>query len=269
MAVVVASVRAWCLALSALALANLVALPTGARAQSCHVSDVRPSQKLGFRVGALASFATYRNAAYEGEYQGYTGMAAFSHPWFSIEASIAGYRIVRNGLREYGPGDLMLMARGRVLRFGEEAALGLALGASLPTGDADKGLGMGHTMLMPGAWFGLSHGGLNLVIDVAYGRMIGGSASHHADGGPIVNPMNRSEIEHALALQYTFWRSLFLVTRLYGAVPVADVHGRAREALGLGLGGQVSYFEFALEQHLPLAGTPFESKTLLRASASF
>jgi hypothetical protein len=239
------------------------------RAQSCHVLDVRPSQALGFRVSALAGFATYRNASYAGEYQGYTGAAAFSHPWFSIEASMTGYRVVRNGLREYGPGDLMVMARGRVLRFGDDAAMGVALGASLPTGDADKGLGMGHTMLMPAAWFGLSRAGLNLLLDVAYGRMIGGSSSHHADGGPVVNPMNRSEIEHVLALNYTVWRSLFLVGRLYGAVPIADVHGRAREALGLGVGGEISHFEFALEQHLPLAGTPFESKTLLRASATF
>ncbi|HEX6241119.1 MAG TPA: hypothetical protein VFZ61_09515 [Polyangiales bacterium] len=256
-------------ALAALVCAAVAGRPSRAHAQGCHVLDVRPTQKLGFRVSALASFATYRNPSYEGEYQGYTGAAAFAHPWFSIEASITGYRIVRNGLREYGPGDLMLMARGRALRVGDDAAVGIALGASLPTGDADKGLGMGHTMLMPGAWFGFSRGGLNLVLDVAYGRAVGGGSSHHADGGPIVNPMNRSELEHVLALDYTFWHTLFVVGRLYGAVAVADVNGRAREAAGLGLGGRVSYFEFAVEQHLPLAGTPFESKTLLRVSASF
>lgn len=232
--------------------------------------EPRASAAPQFRVSALASFATYRNAVYAGEYQGYTGAVGYTHPWFALEASMAGYRIVRNGARDWGPGDLLLMARGTAYRFDSEAAVGVALASTLPTGDEEVGLGMGHTMLMPGAWFALQHGAFSLALDLAYGRALGGGSSHHhSSTGPLVNPMNRSEIEHALTLSYAFWRGLFAAVRLYGAVPIADADGQTREALGFVLGGQISRFELAAEQHLPLAGDPFQAKTILRASATF
>jgi hypothetical protein len=240
---------------------------SAAAAQGCHVSDPHPSEALRVRLSTLASFATYENPVYAGEYQGYTGAAGVEHRWFSAEASLTGYRIVRNGKRDHGPGDLMLMLRGTAFHFDEVAALGVGLGATFPTGDENKGLGMGHVMLMPGVWFALRHGGLRLALDVAYGRAIGDEHMHSTPGGPLVNPMNASEIEHAVAASYVFWRGLFLSGRVYGAVPIADANGLAREALSFGLGGMVWRFELGIEQHLPLAGTPFEAKTVLRVAA--
>jgi hypothetical protein len=46
-------------------------------------------------------------------------------------------------------------------------------------------------------------------------------------------------------------------------LPLADARGSAREAGALALGGAISRFEFGVEQHLPLVGTPFAAKTLL------
>jgi hypothetical protein len=241
-------------------------------AQACHYSDLRPSASAGprFRATALAAFATYRSRVYAGEYQAYTGAFAFSHPWASAEVTLTGYRLVRNGLRDYGLGDLALSARAAVLRVDDRvAALGVGLAATLPTGDARRGFGMGHAMLMPGVWFTLQQAGVQLSVELAYGRMLGGRHAWHGAGGPVVNPMNRSEIEHGVFVSYAFWRTLFVALRSYGAVPVADALGSARQATALALGAQVGPVELAAEQHLPLVGSPFAAKTLLRVSGSF
>jgi hypothetical protein len=242
---------------------------TSAAAQSCHLSDYAlPSAGSQFRVRALATFASYRNQVYAGEYQGYGGSASFTHPWLAAEAALTSYRIVRNGLRDYGIGDLALTARAAAYRFDDEAALGVALAASLPTGDPRRGLGMGHTMLMPGAWFSWRREAWSISLDLAYGRVVAAEGHVHRPGGPLVSPMNRSEIEHAVAVSYTFWRTLFAAVRLYGAVPVADARGSARQASALALGGVISRFELGVEQHLPLVGAPFVAKTLLRVAVA-
>lgn len=241
-------------------------------AQACHYTDLRPSEAAGprIRATALASFASYRNRVYAGEYQGYTAALAFSHPWASGEATLTGYRLVRNGLRAYGVGDLTLSARAAVLRVDDRvAALGVGLAAMLPTGDARRGFGMGHAMLMPGVWFTLQHAALRLSLEIAYGRMLASRHEGHAAGGPVVNPMNRSEVEHGLLVSYAMWRTLFAALRSYGAVPAGDSRGSARQAAALVLGAGVGAVEFAAEQHLPLVGTPFSAKTVLRVSGSF
>jgi hypothetical protein len=261
--------RTWFTLVRVATLAALLVLAAPVSAQTCHLSDLSSNIAARFRVRALASFATYRNPVYAGEYQGYGGSVAYSHPWVGAEAAVMGYRIVRNGLREYGVGDLLLAARATAYRFDDTAALGVALAASLPTGDARRGLGMGHTMLMPGAWFTLHSGTLSLSIELAYGRLVGAEGHEHgAMGGALVNPMNRSEVENALAVSYVFWRTLYVAARFYGAVPVADAEGKARQAGALVLGASVSRFELGFEQHLPLVGDPFVSKTLLRLAVA-
>lgn len=254
------------LALSLLALSA----PRRACAQSCHLADLRAAgQAQTWRVGLTSSFASYRNRVYAGEYQGLTAVASYTHPWVSAEASVGGYRIVRNGLRDYGLSDVALDVRAALARF-SEIALGLELAATLPSGDPARGLGMGHVMLMPGAFFQLESAALRLLVQVAYGRALASEGGHaHGSPGPLVNPMNRSELEHAATLAYSFHAPLFAAARLFGAVPVAAAGGAAREALGLALGASLTRAQLSAEVQLPLVGTPFALKALLMAGAVF
>jgi hypothetical protein len=232
---------------------------------------MRPEKRAEpFRLSLLSSFASYRNRVYAGEYQGAFVAASYSHPWLSAEASFGGYRIVRNGLRDFGVSDVALDVRGALARFGDDMALGLELALSLPTGDPGRGLGMGHLMVMPGGFFQLQRSALRLMLQLAYGRVASNGRGHeHAATGPLVNPMNRSEIEHAASLSYQFAGPLFAAARLFGAVPVAASEGVAREALGLVLGAGLSRYQLSAELQLPLVGQPFALRTKLAASLSF
>lgn len=256
---------AW-LVLSLLALSA----PPHARAQSCHLADLRAAgQAQPWRVALSSSFASYRNGVYAGEYQGLTAVASYTHPWVSAEVSLGGYRIVRNGLRDYGVGDVALDVRAAIARL-SEITLGLEMAATLPSGDPGRGLGMGHVMLMPGAFFQLETSALRLMVQVAYGRALASAGGHvHGTPGPLVNPMNRSEIEHAATLAYSFRTPLFAAARLFGAIPVAAASGAAREALGVALGASMERAQLSAEVQLPLVGTPFALKALLTAGAAF
>jgi hypothetical protein len=234
------------------------------RGQSCHMPN------LGARAADL--LATYRAPNDAGEYQGYFASAAYTHPWFFAELHLPYYRLVRDGSVERGPGDVGLDLRGTLWRPAPELALGLELAGTFPSGDADRGLGMGHVMLMPGAWLGWERGSVRVLAQLAYGRMLGDAApSHHDHSGPVplVNPMNRSELEHAFSVSYAFAEHLFAGGRLLGAVPVAYRNGSAREIAGLALGARFAPLEVGVELQFPLLGAPFTARTALTVAAIF
>ena len=230
--------------------------------------DLRWTDTVQWRATAQGIFASYRSSAYAGEYQGYGAIASFSHPWFGIDASVNGYRIVRNGLTDSGIGDVMLDARAAAYR-GDALSLGLQMGTSVPTGDPNRGLGMGHVMLMPAAFLSLKAEAWQLLFQLGYGRMLGGGGPHHSATGPIVNPMNHSELEHSVTLSYVFHAPLFLGVRQYGAIPVVATGGAPREIVALALGATIHRFELGAELHAPFVGTPFQAKALLRAAVAF
>jgi hypothetical protein len=232
--------------------------------------DLQADGSRPVRLAARAAFATYRTAIYAGEYQGYGAAASYTHRWFHAEAALLGYRIVRNGLADHGPGDLALGARGTLYQD-KAHSFGLELLTTAPTGDADLGLGMGHAMLMPGLWGAYQHERVRLMVQVAYGRALGEAGKHaeHSPTGPLVNPMNRSELEHALTLSYQFGEHLFAGGRLLGAVPVAAANGVAREVAAFGIGASVAPVQVELELQLPLVGAPFDTRTMLSVAALF
>lgn len=243
-----------------------------ARAQTCHMTELGARAADRLRIAGRALFATYRAPEVAGEYQGYFAAASYANPWFFAEAQLPYYRLVRDGAVERGPGDLVVDLRGTLWRPVAELAFGLELAASVPTGDAHRGLGMGHVMLMPGAWLGWERDALRVFAQLAYGRMAGDAPTghhHHGGPGPLVNPMNRSEIEHAFAVTYAFSEHLFAGGRLLGAVPVAHRGGRAREIAGLALGARFAPLEIGAEVQLPLVGSPFTARTVLTLAALF
>src|SRR5204863_3553097 len=136
------------------------------------------------------------------------------------------------------------------------------------------GLGMGHVMLMPGVFARLQLSRFTVVAQLAYGVALThghhhaaatdphaahhhhaeAAASHDEGPAPIVNPMNRSELEHALsaAFQWTDWFAL--TARIAGAVPIHDDAGEARETVAFGPRFTIGRFDLGAEQELPLVG---------------
>jgi hypothetical protein len=125
---------------------------------------------------------------------------------------------------------------------------------------------MGHVMAMPGLF--ASYGGerLFVLVQVNYGRALGEGTQAHVHGGwvgPIVDPMNRSELEHAFGISYALVPQLRASLRLAGALPVAVTDGVAREAIGFGLALSLGVVDATVETLLPLVGSPFRAKNVL------
>jgi len=265
----------------ALALVLVALLPPRAAAQACHMPALEQSAEAGepaprpvqVRTALWASFARFATPSYSGEYQGIHPSLAVVSRYVRGELALPFYRIVRNGLGDSGIGDLAIDVRAPLFDAptrGLSAGLDVALTA--PTGSRVKQLGMGHTMLMPGVFLAFAQRGFRGLVQLAYGRALGSMGAEHAlhtGTGPLVNPMNRSELEHAIAASYALVPGLRVLARLYGATPVANVAGRAREALGFGGELTLGPVELSLLVELPLAGTPFAQRTLLGAAARF
>lgn len=250
-----------------------------AAAQACHPgSFVAPGaphdagRALAVELGVRASAATYATRRYAGEYQALTPSAALVTRYVSADVALPVYRIVRNGLRDVGVGDLALAARVPVLHAGARAtSAGLVLQGTLPTGASEKQLGMGHVMLMPGVYLALDTPALSLVAQLAYGRALGGVGDHamHMGARPLVNPMNRAELAHAFSAHVRVVEGLRALARLYGALPAWDDDGEAREIVALGAEVTAGPADVRLEVELPLVGTPFEQRLVLAAAARF
>jgi hypothetical protein len=241
-------------------------------AQSCHSGSLRPTSGLTYRVALSSVFGTFTRGDVKGEYQGLFVTGTVSHPWFTAELTAPGYRIAQTGSHAYGIGDLALNVRGNVYRSDDQSiTLGPELAVTLPTGSSQDGLGMGHVMLMPGGFVAWQQGAFTLVTQLAYGRALGSPGGHVHEQGPwpIVNPMNRSELTHAIGFSASVHPNLRLTGRLLGAVTLFNHGGAAREIVAPGLQLIAGAFDFALEQQLPIAGTPFVSRTLMSVGAQW
>jgi hypothetical protein len=270
-------VRAQLLTVSVLLVLSWTA---AARAQSCHAPSLRPTDGLTYRAALTGSFASFDNAIGRGEYQGLSANFSVAQTWFVAEVALPTYRIAQVGSHAYGLGDLALAARFNVYQTPDAHThsmpmgtlqLGPELAATLPTGDADKNLGMGHVMLMPGVFVQFQQAGWTVLAQVAYGRALGeGHAQHHDMGPmPLVNPMNQSELTHAIGVSASVHPNLRVSGRLLGAVHVFDHKGRTREILAPGLQLIAGAFDVSLEVQLPVVGDPFASRTLLSVGAQW
>jgi len=241
-------------------------------AQSCHLppSDTGTT---GVIASTRAEWAGFDTTRYQGHYEGTGVSAALDMPRFRASAFLPAYRIVRNGISASGLGDVLLQGSGAVLRGSEPGrTLNVELALSLPTGDAEKDLGMGHVMVLPNIWGGWREGAFALTGRAGYGRALAGASHehHHAGGpGPIVDPMNSSELQLAAAGTVELERRLALRAGVYGAVPLGIGNGAGRAAgfVGAGLGGPRIATE--AQFHWPLAGDPFTKKLLLELRFRF
>jgi hypothetical protein len=111
----------------------------------------------------------------------------------------------------------------------------------------------------------------SVLAQLAYGRALMGSGHHMHETGPypLVNPMNRSELTHAIGVSAHVFGSLHATGRLFGAVTLFNHDGIAREIFAPGLQIIDGIFDASLELQIPLLGNPFSSRTVISLGAQW
>jgi hypothetical protein len=254
-------------------------LPTSfARAQSCHVTAPTVDDERGVRVVVRADTAGFSTEWDEGHYQGLFPGVRLAYEGFSLSSSLPVYRIVEDDVSNTGIGDVPIAARARLATFGEERmSAGAGLSMTLPTGDAEKELGMGHMMLMPGVFGRGRFGFLEFRAELAYGQALGSGDTaphqHHGqepdrpDGtNPLVDPMNRSELEPLLAASFDLGSPWTARGGAYGGFPVGSKQGTARAIAFVGIEASLGRFGTRVQAEVPFAGDPFTAKLVLELS---
>lgn len=255
--------------------AAVLAWPARADAQQCHTFNRTAWRSHGLLAGVRLDAAGYRNARYEGDWQGVAPMLSYAHPRFTALAMLPAYRLSRNGRAGYGLGDLTLAVRAPVPAWAtDRLSVGFGVAATLPTGDAREDLGMGHVMLMPEFWWVHERDRVQLFGQVGFGRALAGKvgSTHHAGGpAPIVNPMNLAEIDATLGAYVQVHRLLWLKVSAFGAMPVGNVNpsGVTRVMLAQGLSINARGLEFSAELQAPLTGSPFLARGVIQVGYRF
>jgi hypothetical protein len=258
-----------------LAAAVLLAWPADAAAQQCHSLNGSSWRNPGLLAGVRFDAAGYRNNSFEGNFEGVAPLLSFNHPRITALAMLPAYRLDRNGRAGYGLGDLTLALRTPVRAWSTgRTSVGFGVAATVPTGSAAAGLGMGHVMLMPEFWWVHERGRVQLFGSVGFGRALAGkaAASHHGGGpAPIVNPMNMAEIEASIGAYVQLHRIVWLKMNAFGAMPVgnANTEGRTRVVVAQGVAVNVRGVELSAELQAPLTGAPFLARGVLQVGYRF
>lgn len=259
-------------------LAALIALSATARAEDCPpehaalghcVPDTSPAPEtdepnilVTGTLGVVA--ATYRTPLFEGNYQGGIVGVGVARGRFAVSAQITEYRLARNGLASRGPGDVMLHGHVSLASPGDFTIAAMVM-TSLPTGDDDRGFGMGHVMLMGDLAVSWTRPRFALSQSIGYGHAFGGADAHaeHGGGGgwPLVDPMNARELAFGSTFTYTVAPSLTASVRMIGAAPIGD--GQTRLAAGGGVAWTLGRAVTSLEILGGIVGDPFGIRGVL------
>lgn len=222
------------------------------------------SQPFAASVSLVA--ASFDTMEYIGNYQGALPSFGWTHDRFSVMAMGSAYRIEKNGATFYGAGDAMLHGRAMLIR-GHDVDSGVSMAVSLPTGNEQHQLGMGHLMLMPAVFAGWSVSRLRAAASLGYSRAIGGG-SHMGHGArPLVSPMMPSEISWSAGAEVLLGKQIAAGARGGGGIPVGE--GDLRAFAAARVAWHASSMETALELQAGLAGDPFTVRGVVSTALSF
>ncbi len=234
---------------------------------AAHTSDADAPGAAGAASLSVIA-AQFHTREFVGDYQGIVAGGSFTLDRYAVTASLPAYRLVKNGARHHGPGDLMVHGHVAIVRR-EHAQIGVAVGVSTPTGSRRDGLGMGHVMAMPGLWGRGALAGLTVAASFGYGRAFGADADAHQHGaGPLVDPMNFEELTWSVDASRAVARALALGAFSNGAVSLDD-GGRDRVIGGVRatwIEGRVST---RADLQLGLAGDPFNVRGVVETAVMF
>lgn len=254
-----------------LAVALGCALATGrARAQSCHLGST-PESEPGFLGFVRGEAAQYENRRYSGHYEGLLLGASYRSPAAGVAVVVPSYHLLRNGLDSSGLGDIGL--EGRFLPLREQLALGGVLALTLPTGNADEELGMGHAMVALGVLSTAELDFLSAELILGFGQALSSGSSthsHHASGlSPLVAPMNASELQASLAVSARPNRRFSTRLALSIAAPVGEEPGASRGATTFGVALHEGRARLGLDASLPVVGDAFRAKAAVELGVQF
>ncbi|HEX6767638.1 MAG TPA: hypothetical protein VF103_19195 [Polyangiaceae bacterium] len=151
-----------------------------------------------------------------------------------LRAELGVYRLSAPAGVEAGPGDLTTKLEETFFTPGR-FAFGASLGASFPTGDAEKRLGMGHSMAGPSVFSTYESPRWFLALELGYASSLSmhdepDVEAHHHHGGaephehlhvpPIPNPMTAEELSLALGSSYELADWLRVSAAALGALSV-------------------------------------------------
>lgn len=241
-----------------------------ARAESCHVQAPERTDRGGLALGLGAELASFRTTRFEGNYEALIASGAWHHQWGQLRASLGAYRILANGLTAHGFGDLNLGVQSTLFRQPEGLGnVGVRLSVHAPTGAATSRLGMGHWMVMPGGWWQLGSAARYLILDVGYAAALASSSEHHHhDTGPIVAPMNPSEMNISIGAGLTVAPELQVRAAASLASPIGMPGTRRGEGC-LAVDEHASRLRATLEACMPLMGDAFDWKVRSGVSWQF
>ncbi|MEZ4403061.1 MAG: hypothetical protein R3B06_23765 [Kofleriaceae bacterium] len=259
-----------------LATAILAGRAAAARAQHCHVDTPEPAATSTDppRHVVAVTVAT-RWIAGVGEVPNLTGSTMpltrsyqgadliVGAAWQRVNATVGlgAYRVEAAGV---GLDDLRGAVAVRVTPAAAPVAVRVVAGATLPTGDADVGRGMGHVMAAGGAALGVGLGRLHLDGSVVYARALGDGAAHaaHAHGAelwPLIDPMNAEEVTADLAAAARpgpAWLAALASAQL--GEPLG--HGQRRVVLGGGVEVTRGRYRAVASIAAPVVGTPYHAR---------
>lgn len=234
-----------------------------AHAQECH-HPPRSESSLVMRAGlALEAAAIDDDLGRSGTYRGAVTSIEIAALGGRARVALGAYQ-VDWGQTGAGLGDVQLGVDRAVLGLGA-TQLGLALSATLPTGDVADDLGMGHAMIMPAAWARWSGDSSALLATLVYGSMLGNSHAHGM-AGPLPSPMNAEELAASLRASRRFRRTE-LSTAVSGATPIGD--GGTRAGLGAGARWMSGPTELAVDLSAAFGGTPIQARGVVEVSRGF
>jgi hypothetical protein len=276
-------------------MARLVALIAGlaalaaarpASGQLCHAPALPPASAAGAdhaghghhgdgpRLHVEAAVAVDAQRLTGGtDVQGVTPWLHAARGRLALRVAVPTYRIDRDAGpgAVVGPGDVAVQGTADLLA-GAGWRAGVALGAGLPTGSRDDGLGMGHLMFMPGLWAAAQPGRWRLAGSLSLGASVeagdgDGHDHHHGHTVSVVNPMNRREVGGSLRAGHAPGRHLEMYALAVGAAPIGD--GVARAAVGAGARWQVGAWSVGAEADAGVVGRPFIARGVLDLTRHF
>ncbi len=220
-----------------------------------------------FSASLSLGAASYDTKFYGGDYESVTPTLSWSYDRYAVSASLALYRLEENGLRLFGPGDVIVSGQARAIDAGATHA-GVALAVSAPTANETNGFGMGHPMAMPSAWATTPLGPAIVSASVGYSRALATLGGHVHGMWPLVEPMNMSEITWGGVAEVPVATDVRVSARISGGVPIiAD--GVDRVIGGLRVGWASGRVSTAAEVQTGLVGDPFTIRGVLETALRF
>lgn len=240
-------------------------------AQSCH-EPVRPGAA-GWTAGARLGLGAADNEHDAGQWQSLTLEGDWRAGRWAVRLQQPLLHLDRSGYDEVGLGDTVLGSS--FLLHRNEAATDASfatLNATIPLGDEEAELGMGHPMVMAGVAHEHRFGRVALTGEVGVATTVhlhhdeeesapvakhAETVSTHAHAGgfaPLVAPMNEQEVWYAARVATSLFGGLDGALFAGGAVPVGEEEGTSRLELGPSVAwdsGSASYWVAAA---LPAVG---------------